>query len=123
MQKMSLQEETNFPAIPVVGRVIFKDKKVWICVEVVMGVPAWVPLTSANNTFIHDQASSSSSWTITHNLNTVSPLVQVYDDSGSMIIPGEVIPTSNNVITITFTTAITGRAVIMFGDINVYPSA
>lgn len=122
VQKMALQEELNFPSPPVTGRVVFKDKRVWICVEIVADVPAWVPLTGMNNTKIHEQSSAATTWTITHNLNTTSPLVQVYDNSGNMLIPNSIIPTSNNIVEINFGNAMTGRAVFMFGDISVYPT-
>jgi hypothetical protein len=123
MQRMALQEEATFPNPPTVGRIAFKDKRVWICVEIVLGVPAWVPLTGINSTHVHDEAFTSSTWTITHNLNTGSPLVQVYDNTGNMLIPEAITPTNNNVLVITFGTAMKGRAIVMFGDTTVYPVA
>jgi len=122
VQRMVINEELTFPSPPTVGRLVFKDKRVWICVEIVADVPAWIPLTGINTTYVHDQTSSSNTWTITHNLNTGSPIVQVYDDSGNMIIPGSVEPTSNNVIVIEFNTSQLGRAIVMFGDTTIYPT-
>lgn len=122
MQKMVLQDEADFPLTPTVGRILFKGKRVWICVEVVAGVPAWVPLTPANNTHVHDQSTASTSWTVTHNLNSVSPLVQVYDLDMNMLVPDEVFPIDNDSLTITFGVAQTGRAVVMFGDPTIYPT-
>ena len=118
---MALQEEVLFPNPPTTGRIVFKDKRVWICAEIVLGVPAWIPLTGMNNTKIHDQTSASSDWTVEHNLNTTAPLVQVYDNSGNMLIPNSITPLTNNTLQITFGTSMVGRAVVMFGDLTVYP--
>lgn len=120
MQKMVIQSEANFPS-PVIGRMVFKDKKVWICVEINTGVPLWVPLSSATTAHIHTQSSAAQTWTITHNLGTVSPIVQVYDSTEKMIIPDTVVPLSNDQTQITFATAITGYAAILFGDPTIYP--
>jgi hypothetical protein len=122
MQRMALQEEANLPNPPVVGRIAYTGKRVWICAEITLGVPAWIPLTGTTNSYTHDQTTASSSWTVVHNLNAGNPLVQVYDNTGNMLIPNSVVPINNNSLTITFGTSITGRAVIMFGDTTVYPT-
>jgi hypothetical protein len=117
---MVLQEETTFPNPPTVGRIVYKDLRVWICAEIVSGVPAWVPLTPVNNTHVQD-FSTSTVWIVTHNLNNMTPLVQIYDITGSMIIPENVIPSTNDVTIINFSSPVSGRAIVMFGDISVYP--
>jgi hypothetical protein len=47
------------------------------------------------------------------------PIVQVYDSSNKMIIPGEIILTNANTTTVTFPTAQTGKVVVVNGDGNV----
>lgn len=121
MQKMVLKSETDFPVTPKVGRVIFKSKRIWICVDI-SGTPAWFPLTALTNTYVHDQEAASASWTVTHNLVTQTPIVQVFSwDGMEMLIPNSIEPTSDNALTITFGTAMAGRAVVMFGNPTVYP--
>lgn len=115
MQRMVLQVETVFPETPVVGRLVFKNKRVYICVELIGGVPAWVPLTNFVDTYIYDQVGTSATWTVVHNLNTTNPLIQVYDDDLQLTIPEMVTPIDNNTIEITFGTAIAGRAIAMKG--------
>ena len=122
LQKMALQEEMLFPNPPVLGRIIFKDKRVWICAEIVADVPAWIPLTGLNTTKIHEQTTAASVWNITHNLNTTAPVVQIYDENGSMLIPNTVTPIGNNDVQVVFNNTMTGRAVVMFGDTSIYPS-
>lgn len=124
MQRMVLQVETDFPTTPVAGRIAFKGSKVWICVEVETGVLAWVPLTPITNTYVHEQETASASWTVTHNLNTTTPVVQVFNSIDmSQVIPETVEPVDANSLTITFGTGVAGRAVVIFGNQNIFFSA
>lgn len=120
MQKMVMQTETSFPDSPKVGRIVFVNKRVFICVEIVTGLPTWVPLTNEINTYIHTQQSASATWTVVHNLNTSTPLVQVYDSSTqTTIVPDEITITDNNVVSLSFgVTPFAGRCVVMYGDVT-----
>ena len=118
MQQMVLQAETNWPTTPIVGRMIFKDKRVYICAEIVSGLASWIPLTNEINTYLHNQTTSATTWTITHNLNTGTPLVQVYDTANRMIIPNEIEVVDNNTVSVDLGSSIVGRAVVMYGDIT-----
>jgi hypothetical protein len=60
--------------------------------------------------FNFQQATPSTTWTITHNLNNQYPLVQIYDTNNLVFIPQSITGTSNNVITVTFSNAVAGRA-------------
>jgi len=62
--------------------------------------------------FVDTQASSTT-WTVTHNLNQKFVNVTVYDAADSVIIPQSIVATSTSVTTITFNTAIAGTAVVM----------
>jgi len=42
MQQMVVQTETNFPETPVVGRVVFKDAKLYMCVAINNLIPSLV---------------------------------------------------------------------------------
>lgn len=118
MQQMVLATEVNFPDVPKVGRIVFKDKRVYICLEIIAGVPAWVPLTNELDTFIHTQVSASDTWTVSHNLATTTPLVQVYDENYNQFIPDSIEIVDNNEAIITLGTAIAGRAVVMMGSVE-----
>ena len=66
-------------------------------------------------TYRHDQSSPSTTWTITHNLGTSTPVVDCWVDvAGTMtkIMPLSVEATSNAVVTITFSSAYAGRALV-----------
>lgn len=64
----------------------------------------------AGSTYIHTQASASSSWVINHNLSR-RPSVTIVDSAGNVQI-GEVLYTSDNSITVTFASAFGGYAYI-----------
>lgn len=119
MQQMVMQLETNFPINPIAGRMVFKGSRLYICLEVVNGLPTWVPLTSEINTFTHAESPASASWTITHNLQTNTPLVQVYEaGTGHQVIPDELTVLDTNTVTVTFNTPVEGRATVMHGNIT-----
>lgn len=116
-QQVAFQMETDFPATPVLGRILFKDKRVYICVEI-GAIPVWVPLTSEIDTYTYrgNVTTASDVWVITHNLNSVYPLVQIYDANHVMIHPNDVTANDNNTCTVTFTTPQSGVAVLMHGS-------
>ena len=118
LQQAVLKTETNFPANPKAGRIVFKDKRVYMCVELSGGLPVWVPLTNEINTYLHTQSSASTTWTITHNLNTTTPLIQFYDNTNGLFFSDSITIDSNNQVTATFGGAATGRAVVMYGSIT-----
>jgi len=65
--------------------------------------------------FRHTQGSANTTWTITHNLNTEAPCVDVWVDDGgtnTKIIPDTVTATSADVVTLTFTTSRSGIAIV-----------
>lgn len=65
-------------------------------------------VTQQNERYIHNQASPSITWTITHPLGG-RPSVTVVDTAGTMVI-GEVTYNSNTQVTVNFTSAFSGFA-------------
>lgn len=62
------------------------------------------------------QSTGSSIWTINHNLNTSTPLVDIYDSTYNQLIPASVSSISANTTQITFSTAQAGYAIISKGS-------
>lgn len=58
--------------------------------------------------YAHTQSATSSTWTVTHNLNFY-PNVTVFDSAGTMV-EGSVTHTDNTQLTITFSATISGKA-------------
>lgn len=66
--------------------------------------------------FEHTQAAASTTWTITHSLGTLTPVVDCWVDiagTDTKIMPDTVTATSTTVVTITFSTAYAGRALVV----------
>jgi len=61
---------------------------------------------------IKSSFTDSSTWVVTHNLDTDTPLVQVYDSNDYQIIPQTLRITDTNTVTITFSTAESGHVVV-----------
>lgn len=122
-QQLAFEVESGFPASPVVGRVLFTNKRLYICVDIGSGFPVWIPMTNEVNTYTFQQSSPSASWSIPHNLATTNPLVQIYDATQTMIIPNSVDIVDSNNLTVTFGSAVAGMAVIMYGDIDGAPKS
>ena len=59
-------------------------------------------------TYVHDQTTPVNPWVITHNLNRY-PSVTVIDSGGS-VVEGDLVYTSANLVTITFSGAFSGKA-------------
>jgi len=61
---------------------------------------------------IKSSFTDSSTWVVNHNLDTDTPLVQVYDSNDYQIIPQTLRITDTNTVTITFSTAESGHVVV-----------
>ncbi|MGY8868623.1 MAG: hypothetical protein ACKVJK_23700 [Methylophagaceae bacterium] len=72
---------------------------------------------------ITDTFTSVTTKAITHNFGTKNILVSVYNDSDELIFPASTVTTNINVVTVTFDTATTGRAVVAKGGHLVSGSA
>jgi hypothetical protein len=123
LQETVFQVETNFPALPVPGRLVFKDQILYICIAISTGTPVWVPLTNEIDSYEHVQSSTSGQWTIYHGLNTTLPSVQVYGSDNRVVYPDDIEVVSNNIVKVYFTNASTGRAVVLTGGNTGNPRA
>jgi len=116
MRKLAFDSETDFPVVPVVGRLVFKGYVLYMCVALNGALPIWIPVTNTINTFKHTQAVAADSWVIEHKLTAEFPVVQVYDENNQLAIPDTVTSTGEQEITITFGQAMTGTAIILSSD-------
>lgn len=123
LQNAVLPSDTNFPASPLPGMIVFKNKKVYICAEIATGLPVWVPMTQEIDSYLHTQSSAQTAWTIVHNLNTASAMVQVFDESSRVIFPDYIDTSIFNQVTIMFSSAQAGKAIVMLGSVTGTPKA
>jgi hypothetical protein len=110
--------DTTFPISPKVGQIVFKDRILYICVEIVGGLPIWVPMTNEITAYTHIQSTNASVWTINHPLNTAHVSVTVYDTSNRVVIPNEVIVGSASQVTVDFGTPVQGKVVVLTGTFD-----
>jgi hypothetical protein len=61
------------------------------------------------------QSVAATTWSFTHNLNTINPIVQVYDLTNSQIIPNQIVGMNNSTAEIRFDYAQAGYAVASNG--------
>lgn len=115
LKRVNIETVVNYPQNPTPGRIIFKEGRVMVCVELNGGIPVWVPLTNELDAYIHDQTELSSVWTINHNFNTALLSVQVVDENNLTIIPSEIDMSVFNVVTIQFGMAFRGKAILQLG--------
>lgn len=123
LQNAVLPTDSNFPATPIPGMLVFKNKKMYICTEIAAGLPVWVPMTQEIDSFIYTQAAGATAWVIPHNLNTASVFVQVYDAAGLMILPDYIDASVFNQVTVMFSSTQIGKAVVMTGSQTGSPRA
>ena len=110
--------DTTFPVVPVVGQIVFKDRILYICVDIQGGLPYWVPLTNEITAYTHIQSTDAAVWTVNHTLNTAHVSVTVYDTSNRVVIPGEVTVTSPSQVVVNFGTPAQGKVVVITGTFD-----
>ena len=119
LQEAVIPLDTSFPVVPKVGQIVFKDRILYICVEITTdGMPIWVPLTQQLTTFTYVQSTPSAQWVIGHDLNTSDVSVTLYDTANRIIIPNEVTIDSASQVTVDFGVGATGKAVILSGHME-----
>lgn len=62
--------------------------------------------------YVHEQATPSASWTVTHNLNAY-PVPQIVDSAGNTV-EGDITYVSANTLTISFSSAFAGKIFLAF---------
>jgi hypothetical protein len=124
IQQAVMETETQFPAEPVVGRLIFLNKIVYICAAIVGGLPIWIPLTNEIDMYVHIQQTGTTTWTIIHPLNSTDLVVQIWDTENKAVIPDEINVINNTQVQVKLGMQMAGKAVLMAGAIsgNVRPT-
>jgi hypothetical protein len=85
------------------------------------GTASWahtasVAISILDQGYVHTQSTPSVTWNIPHNLNTLTPLVDVYTSDYYQVIPQEVYSTGLNNAVVVFPTAISGFAILSKGS-------
>lgn len=120
LRDAALQTLSQFPSTPVVGQFAFINSIVYICVTA-GPLPVWVPLTREITAFTHTQNTPAVEWNINHGMNTSSVVTQIYAGDGLMVIPDDIEIVDPDNVTVTFNTALSGKAVVLTGHFDGNP--
>lgn len=113
-----LDAKESFPENPSIGTMVLKGTAIYAYIAI-GGMETWYPFANRTNSYVHVQGLPNTTWTINHQLHTTDVWIQVKDSNGR-IVNATVTTTNEDTVTINFTTAITGTAVIVAPDsINV----
>jgi hypothetical protein len=124
---LSLGKTTSNGALDVLGNAIITGSLIISGSQIVTGSitatsftgslfgTASYALNGSSNAFLYQTASAASVWTFNHYLQTRYPIIQIYDNTDSVIIPQSITAVDNNTTTITFSSPRTGTAVASKG--------
>lgn len=91
---------TDFPTVPQVGELCFKDGVLWIYSQAGGGALTWYPLTNIENTYTHSQTTPSTIWNVNHRLNTTDFVYQIFDSTGDTVVANmDIVDADNSSIT------------------------
>lgn len=111
------KNHTTFPESPRKGEAVLKDGALWTYTTI-GGYETWYPLTNKKNTYIHQQAVPSTTWTVNHGLATENVMLAVYDSTNTLTYSGLTIVSADQLV-LEFAEAVSGRVVI-FADSDVF---
>jgi len=106
--------ESGFPANPKIGTIMIKDKCLFAYIKV-GDLETWYPFASKTNSYIHSQGLDSSTWVVTHNLNSTNLWIQVKDQTGNILSVGKE-DIDVNSFRLTFTSAVRGTVMVVAPD-------
>jgi hypothetical protein len=106
--------ESGFPANPKIGTIMIKDKCLFAYIKV-GDLETWYPFASKTNSYIHSQGLDSSTWVVTHNLNSTNLWIQVKDQTGNILSVGKEDIDANS-FRLTFTSAVRGTVMVVAPD-------
>jgi hypothetical protein len=110
LQNFALEEVEVFPSNPVVGQWCFKSRIVYICAQIIGGIPTWIPLTNELSSFVHTQSVSAVEWIVQHNLGK-DVIIQIIDSTGEIILPDKIINLDGDTASVRFLNAQQGKAI------------
>lgn len=101
----------EFPDVPRLGNIVFKDKKVYIyCTLNTLGV--WLPLTSEIVSY-SALFTDINPWICVHHLDSAETVLQIYDTENRMLIPDRIDQSVSGRTIITFSQNMSGRIFIV----------
>ena len=119
MQNMRWEDLSTYPADARVGSIAMINRRLMLCIDVsadASAIPFWFPLTQQLTMVKYHHTAASKSWLIEHNMNNSTPIVQVYDATGEIVMPDSVHPIDEDHLLVEFGSDMTGSVVIISGN-------
>ncbi len=101
---------TEFPSSPTRGQFAFVSGVLYMYTSI-RNVETWYPLTNQKKSYIHVQSTSSTQWTVLHNLESTVFIFMVYDTNGDLIL-ANLSDITENSFKLNFTSAISGKVIL-----------
>ena len=109
-------DATEFPLNPKPHQVFLKSGILYIYTKIASTeFFSWLPLAAMPSSYLHNQTTPASTWTINHGLKSLYVGVFVYDDAGELQFV-TIETTSPDVVTINLSEEISGKCVIFAAD-------
>lgn len=117
MQAVFAPEE-DWPNSPTPGRFLFRNKRLFFCVELDNGLPVWMPLSQEISLYVHTQTEPSTAWSINHGFGISTVIIQILDATNKSISPDYIDLSSQDLAQVMFSAPQTGKAVVMAGALS-----
>ena len=109
-----LQPLTSLPVSAVVNTICNLNGVLYKCKELLNGSPVWASLDARPKVYNFTQATAAKTWTKTHNLLTLTPLLQCYDSNNKLISYSTATSSADGkTLTVTFSANQKGSAVVV----------
>jgi len=120
--RITWESDTVFPTSPGIGQMAFVNQILYLYTSI-GGVEMWFPLTNAKDSYVHTQAVSATTWTITHNLDSTDFGYHVYDSNGNVMdVPIDNASITSNSFAIELTESMAGKVVVFVNTELLAPS-
>lgn len=119
VQNMRWEDLNEYPAEARIGSVAMVNRRLMLCIDVsqdASAIPFWFPLTQQLTMVKYHHTAASKTWLVEHNMNNSTPIVQVYDATGEIVMPDKIRPVDEDSLMIEFGSYMTGSAVIISGN-------
>ena len=112
IQEGGLLPMSSFPALVPLGTVVNVSGILYKCTNNVGGKSVYENLDARPVKYEHTQNVNSTTWTIVHNLNTLTPIIQCFNGT-SLLAYSSAFVTNANTVTVTFSRKNTGTALVV----------
>ena len=112
------QANVTFPTNPTIGMLVINGLDLYAYITIA-GITNWYPIVQKNlnpSNYVGSEVIPAVTWIVQHNLNTINYYYVVQNLNGNTITPTQLIPIDNNSFKLVFSTAQSGKIVVIDKD-------